>query len=231
MPARTTLAASPSSLDFGNIQVGGGGTQSQTLTNSGSSTVTIFQAAITGEGFGLSGLSLPVSLGQGESVTFSVTFTPKVGGDTSGAIDVVSNAVNPNLAVALSGTGVSAGQLTSSAGALDFGNVAVGTSKAITATLSAGGSSVTITSATSTSAEFQLAGLSLPTTLAAGQSVPVSLTFTPQSSGAASGSISLISNAANTPMIETLSGSGTAATSSHTVSLRWIRQPFAGGGV
>ena len=97
-----TLAASPSSLDFGNIQVGGGGTQSQTLTNSGSSTVTIFQAAITGEGFGLSGLSLPVSLGEGESVTFSVTFTPKVGGGTSGTIDVVSNAVNPNLAVALS---------------------------------------------------------------------------------------------------------------------------------
>ena len=206
-----TLAASPSSLDFGNIQVGGGGTQYQTLTNYGSSTVTIFQAAITGEGFGLSGLSLPVSLRQGESVTFSVIFTPQVGGDTSGAIDVVSNAVNANLAVALSGTGVSAGQLTSSAGALNFGSVAVGTSKAMTATLTASGSSVTITSATSTSAEFHLAGLSLPMTLATGQSAPVSLTFTPQSSGATSGSISLTSNAANTPVVETLSGSGTAA--------------------
>ena len=215
-----TLAASPSSLAFGNIQVGGGGTQYQTLTNYGSSTVTISQAAVTGAGFSLSGLSLPVSLSQGESVTFSVAFTPKVGGDTSGAINVVSNAVNPNLAVALSGAGVSAGQLTSSAGALNFGSVAVGTSKVMAATLTASGSSVTITSATSTSAEFRLAGLSLPTTLAAGQSAPVSLTFTPQSSGAASGSISLTSSAANTPVVETLSGSGTAA-ASHTVSLRW----------
>ena len=219
-----TLAASPSSLAFGNIQVGGGGTQYQTLTNYGSSTVTISQAAVTGAGFGLSGLSLPVSLRQGESVTFSVTFTPTVGGATSGSINVVSNAENPNLAVALSGTGVSAGQLTSSAGALNFGSVAVGTSKVMTATLTASGSSVTITSATSTSAEFHLAGLSLPTTLAAGQSAPVSLTFTPQSSGAATGSISLTSNAANTPVVETLSGSGTAATS-HTVSLSWTPSP------
>ncbi len=220
-----TLAASPSSLAFGNIQVGGSRTQYQTLTNNGSSTVTISQAAVTGAGFSLSGLSLPVSLSQGESVTFSVTFTPKVGGDTGGAINVVSDAVNPNLAVALSGTGVSAGQLTSSAGALNFGSVAVGASKVMTATLTASGSSVTITSATSTSAEFRLAGLSLPTTLAAGQSAPVSLTFTPQSSGAASGSISLTSNAANTPVVETLSGSGTAAASSHAVSLRWTPSP------
>ncbi len=221
-----TLTASPSSLAFGNIQVGSGGTQYQTLTNYGSSTVTISQATITGAGFDLSGLSLPVSLSQGESVTFSVTFTPQAGGDTSGAINVVSNAVNANLAVALSGTGVSAGQLTSSAGALNFGSVAVGTSKVMTATLTASGSSVTITAATSTSAEFHLAGLSLPMTLAAGQSAPVSLTFTPQSSGATSGSISLTSNAANTPVVETLSGSGTAAaTSSHTVSLRWTASP------
>lgn len=224
-----TLAASSSSVTFGNIQVGSSGTQYQTLTNKGNSTVTISQATVTGEGFGLSGLSLPLSLGEGQSVTFSVLFNPKVGGDASGAIAVVSNASNPNLAFDLSGTGVSSGKLTSSAGALNFGSVTVGASKALTATLTAAVSSVTITSATSTSSEFHLAGLSLPATIAAGQSVPVSLTFTPQSSGAASGSISLASNAANTPVIETLSGSGTAATS-HTVSLRWdpSTSPVAG---
>jgi Abnormal spindle-like microcephaly-assoc'd, ASPM-SPD-2-Hydin/HYDIN/CFA65/VesB-like, Ig-like domain len=216
-----TLAASPSGLAFGNVQVGGAGTQYQTLTNYGSSTVTISQATVTGAGFSLSGLSLPVSLSQGGSVTLSVTFNPKVGGDASGAISVVSNAVNPNLVVGLSGTGVSAGQLTSSASALNFGSVAVGASKVMTATLTATGSSVTITSAATTSPEFHLSGLSLPTTIAAGQSAPVSLTFTPQSSGAASGSILLTSNAANTPVVETLSGSGTAATASHLVSLRW----------
>ena len=213
------------------IQVGSAGTQYQTLTNYGTSTVTISQATVTGVGFSLSGLSLPVSLSQGESVTLSVMFNPEVGGDASGAISVVSNAVNPNLALALSGTGVSAGQLTSSAGALEFGSVTVGASKVMTATLTAAGSNVTITSATTTSSEFHLSGLSLPTTIAAGQSVPVSLTFTPQSSGAASGNISLASDAANTPVVETLSGSGTAATAFTHGHSSLESQYLSGGGI
>jgi fibronectin type 3 domain-containing protein len=48
----------------------------------------------------------------------------------------------------------------------------------------------------------------------------VFLTFTPASTGAASASISLTSNAANTTVVETLSGSG-GATPSHLVNLRW----------
>jgi len=126
--------------------------------------------------------------------------------------------LNPDLTVALSGTGISAGQLTSSATALNFGSVTVGTSKTLTATLTATGSSVTVSSATSTSPEFRLGGLSFPKTITAGQSASFTLTFTPQSSGTASGSISLTSNAANTPTVETLTGSGTA-TPPHSVDL------------
>ncbi len=214
------LAASPSSVSFGNTQVGSSQTQHETLTNSGNSTVTISQATGTGAGFSLSGLSLPLILNKGQSVTFSVLFTPKVVGSASGAIAVVSNASNPNLAIALAGTGVSAGRLTSSASALNFGSVTVGTSKSLTTTLTATGSSVTVSSATSTSPEFRLSGLSFPKTITAGQSASFTLSFTPQSSGAASGSISLISNAANAPTVETLTGSGTT-TSLHDVSLYW----------
>jgi len=79
---------------------------------------------------------------------------------------------------------------------------------------------VTISSATTSSPEFRLSGLSFPKTITAGQSASFTLTFTPQSSGAASGSISLISNAANAPTVETLTGSGTT-TSLHDVSLYW----------
>jgi hypothetical protein len=62
--------------------------------------------------------------------------------------------------------------------------------------------------------------LSLPRTIAAGQSASLFLIFTPASTGAASGSISLSSNAANTILVETLAGSGAAAPP-HIVSLRW----------
>ena len=79
---------------------------------------------------------------------------------------------------------------------------------------------MTISSANTTNSEFTLAGLSLPKTISAGQSISVSLTFTPRASGTASGSISLASNAANTPAVETLTGSGTGA-AQHSVALSW----------
>jgi centrosomal CEP192-like protein/HYDIN/CFA65/VesB family protein len=218
--ASRSLASSPSSVSFGNVQVGSKQRHYETLTNSGNSRVTISQTTVTGAGFSLSGLDLPFSLDDGESVTFTVLFTPKAGGSTSGRITVVSNASNSSLTIALSGTGISAGQLNSSATAFNFGSVAVGTSNTLTATLTATGSSVTVSSATTTSSVFSLGGLSFPKIISAGQSVSFTMTFTPQASGVTSGSISLASNAANTPTVETLTGSGTA-TALHSVGLSW----------
>jgi hypothetical protein len=74
-----------------------------------------------------------------------------------------------------------------------------------------GGSSVTITQATLTGAVFSVSGLTLPLTLTANQSVTFTATFTPTSAGAASGSLSVVSNASNSPLNIALSGTGTAA--------------------
>jgi Transmembrane protein 131-like N-terminal/Abnormal spindle-like microcephaly-assoc'd, ASPM-SPD-2-Hydin len=223
-PSGKGLSAGRSSVTFGNIHVGSSQTQYEILTNSGDSMVTISQANITGAAFRFTGLSLPLSLDKGESVTFSVGFSPNAEGRASGGISVDSNASNPNLTIPLSGTGISAGQLSPSATDLNFGSVTVGTSKTLTATLTAKASSVTLYSVTSTSSEFHLGGISLPTTIAPGQSTSLTLIFTPRTSGVASGSISIITNAANTPMVETLTGSGTAATA-HSVSLSWNPGP------
>jgi hypothetical protein len=206
-------------IGFGDIQLGDSTTQFETLTNTGNSTVTISQATVTGGPFGVRGLSLPISLGKGQSVTFRVLCTPSTRGTIRGKIAVASNASNPNLAIALLATGIPTGRLASSMSALNFGNVPVGTSKVLKVNLAAVGSSVTVSSATSTSPEFQLAGLTLPKTIPAGQSTSVSVIFTPQSSGVASGSISL-TGSATTPLVHTLTGLGTAK-SGHTVTLRW----------
>jgi hypothetical protein len=223
-----TLTSSPSSVSFGNLRVGSSQTQYETLTNSGNSMLTISQATITGAGFSLAGLSLPLNLDKEQSVTFRIIFFPRAAGSASGAISVISNASSPNLTIAVSGTSTGAGQLSSSAPALNFGSVTVGTSQAVTVSLTAAQSNVTISSATSTSSEFRLSGLTLPKTIAPGQAVWFTLTFTPQSSGGASGSISLTSDAANTPTLETLTGTGIAV--GHSVSLRWnsSTSPVAG---
>jgi len=213
------LSANPASLSFGSAQTGSSVTLTDSLTNTGASSVTISQATATGTGFSISGLNAPLVLNPGASVTFSAVFAPQSAASLSGGITVVSNASNSTLNVSLSGTGTAPGQLTLAPTALSFGNATVGTSVSQSSSLSAAGASVTVSSASLSSAEFSLTGLSLPVTIAAGQSVPVTMTFSPQTSGSASGVLSVASNASNTAT-QSLSGVGVAPPQ-HSVSLSW----------
>jgi len=213
------LIANPASLAFGSVQAGGSLTLMDSLTNTGGTSVTISQATVTGGGFSISGLNVPLTLNPGASVTFSAVFAPQSATNASGGITVSSDASDPTLTVPLSGTGTAQGQLTLTPMALDFGSVTVGAKASQASSLSAGGASVTVSSANLSSVEFSLTGISLPLTIAAGQSVPFTLTFAPQTSGTASAALSFTSNASNAPA-ETLSGNGTAPPP-HSVSLSW----------
>ena len=218
--AAGTLSANPTSLAFGNVQVGNSTNLSETLTNTGGSTVTLSQANLTGAVFSISGLTLPLTLTASQSVTFTASFAPAKSGAVSGSLSVVSDASNSPLTIALSGTGTSAGQLTVSPSSLSFGNVAVASSASLSGSLSASGASVTITSGSLSNSEFALSGLSLPVTLAAGQSTPFTVTFAPMASGATSASLSFSSNAGNSPAVQSMTGTGTAPTQ-HTVNVTW----------
>lgn len=214
-----SLTASPGSVSFANIQVGGSQTQMASLTNSGGSDVTIAQAATTGSGFNVNGLSLPLTLSAGHSVTFGVTFAPLSAGSAIGSILISSDASNAALAVPLSGAGTAQGQLTVTPASADFGTVTLGSRKTQTGTLFASGSSVTLSSASMTGTEFLLSGIAFPLTLSAGQSMPFTLTFVPQVSGPTSATLSFVSNAANA-VTETLTATGVTPPQ-HTVNLSW----------
>ncbi len=214
------VSASPSSLTFGTVQVGSSTQQSETLTNTGGSAVTISQASITGAAFTISGLSLPVTLSPGQVSTFGISFTPTASGASSGSVVLATNASVANLTIALSGTGSVPSQLGLSPSTLTFGSVNVGSTQSLTATLTASGSNVSVSSATTTSSEFTISGLTLPATITAGQSKTFTVIFTPQSSGTASGSISFASNTSGTAPVLNVSGTG-AAVVQHSVDLSW----------
>jgi hypothetical protein len=146
-------------------------------------------------------------------------FAPQTSGTASGKITVVSNASDSTLTASLSGTGTAQGQLALTPTALNFGSVTDGTKLSRASSLSASGASVTVSSAKLSNAEFTLTGISFPLTIAAGTSVPFTLTFVPQTSGLATGTLSFADNASNVPT-ETLSGTGVAPTQ-HSVSLSW----------
>jgi hypothetical protein len=215
-----TLAASPPSIGFGSVQVGSTQSQSERLTNSGGSVLHIATATVTGAGFGTTGLSVPTTLNPGQSLTLNVTFTPSGGGAANGNLTLAADGSVPTLSVALSGTGATPGQLAVSPATANFGSVMVGANQKQSGSLTASGASVTISAVSSSNPEFTLTGLSLPVTLAAGQSVPFAWTFAPQASGVASATITFAGNASNPPVTAALTGTGTAAPQ-HTVSLSW----------
>jgi len=215
-----TLTANPTSPAFGSVLVGNSTGLSETLTNTGGWSVTISQASSSAAAFSISGLNLPVTLSANQSVTFTATFAPTGAGAASGNLSVASNASNPTLTIALSGTGTAAGTLAVSPTSLSFGSVTVGSNASLNGSLTASGASVTVASASLNNNEFALSGISLPATIPAGQSAPFTVTFTPQTSGATSASLSFSSNASNSPAVQTMTGTGTAATQ-HTVGLTW----------
>ena len=98
------LSVSPSTIDFGNVTINGSSTQTGTLTAS-TSPVTIFSASSNGQGYSVTGISLPVTLNAGQSVPFTVTFAPKTSGTTSGSISFVSSEPNSPTTETLTGTG------------------------------------------------------------------------------------------------------------------------------
>src|SRR6266436_2456483 len=218
--ASGSLAANPTNVSFGSVQVGSSQTRSETLTNSEGSSVNISQVVLTGTGFTTSGLSVPTILNAGQSLTFNVVFTPLASGNDSGSLSLTADGTVPLVSVSLAGTGSSPGWLAVAPGTFNFGNVTVGASQNQTGTLTASGASVTVSSATSSNGEFALSGLSLPATIAAGRSATFTLTFAPQASGATSGSISFSSNAASAPSAASVTGTGTSA-AQHSVSLSW----------
>ncbi len=207
--ASGTLGASPSTVSFGNIQLGSNQAQSVTVTNNGSSAVTISQASASGTGFSLTGPTLPTTLSSGQSATFTATFAPAAAGSAAGSIAIASNATNPSLSIALSGTGVTAGALASNPASIAFGSVQVGSSLSRSETLSnTGGSLIHISAANITGAGYTTSGLTVPTTLNPGQSLTFNVVFSPQSSGSASGSLALTSDGSVSNLSVSFTGTG-----------------------
>jgi hypothetical protein len=204
-----SLTALPVSVTFGNVQVGTSQSLSDTLSNTGGSSLTITQATVTGAGFTTTGLSLPLTLSSGQSLTFTVVFNPQAAGSVSGNLALTNSASSSPLSIALSGTAVTAGSLTASPTSLSFGNQQVGIGQTQTETLkNSGGENVTISTATTSGAGFSYSGLSLPLTLVPNQSTTFGVVFTPASAGAANGSLSITLSGSSTTVDVALSGTG-----------------------
>jgi hypothetical protein len=179
-----------------------------TLTNTGSTTITISSLTSSVSSFGSADVSLPFTVAPGESVSINLTFTPTVAGSTGGIITIGSNAANPALNVYVGGAGVASESMTPTPSILGFGNIAVGSNATLPVSVTNSGSSfIRVTQVEMTGSGFTASGLNLPMILAPKQSLNFSVTFAPQVSGAASGSVILPNGGVTIPLM----GTGTSS--------------------
>ena len=205
------LSGSVATVAFGNVGTGKTATQSLTVTNTGTAAVNVASASITGAGYTIASGSPSGSLAVGQSVTVQIAFTPQATGSATGNFTIASDASNSPLSVALTGTGTQPG-LASTPASVNFGNVVVGATGSVSVNLSnTGSASVTITQASVSGTGFTMVGSPNGQTIQAGQSLSFTAQFLPASVGNATGSISVASNAPNSPMTITLTGAGTQA--------------------
>jgi Abnormal spindle-like microcephaly-assoc'd, ASPM-SPD-2-Hydin len=107
-PSVGQLSVGPSTINFGTVALGGSANLTGTLT-AGSSDIDVTSAAWSGQGYNVSGITFPVTVAAGKSVTYTVTFTPQVSGDSPGSVSFVNDGSTSPVAQTLDGSGGQAG--------------------------------------------------------------------------------------------------------------------------
>ena len=102
--AAGSLSINATTVPFGEMVANSTAAQSITLTATGTSSVTVNAASITGTGFSVSGVTFPVTLNPGQTITLNIQFAPMTQGSYTGQLTISSNCTGGNISVALSGT-------------------------------------------------------------------------------------------------------------------------------
>lgn len=100
------LTASTTLLNYGSVTIGSSVVLPVTLINTGGSSVSISNVALSGPGLSASGVSSGLTLAAGGSATLNVGFIPSSVGTLNGSVSVMSSANNKTLSVSLVGSAV-----------------------------------------------------------------------------------------------------------------------------
>jgi hypothetical protein len=226
------VTLTPATLTFASTTVGSSAaTQAIALKNTGTAALSLNGS---GQGISITGANASsfsqtntcgTSVAAGATCSITVTFKPAAAGALSASVSVADNASGSPQTAALSGTGVAAAPaVTLTPATLTFASTAVGSSAATqaialkntgTAALSLNGSGqgISITGANASSfSQTNTCG----TSVAAGATCSITVTFKPTVAGPLSATVSVADNASGSPQTAALSGTGTAAAATPT---------------
>ena len=203
------VTASPGALSFGSVVTGTtSAAQTVTVSNPTGSAAAVSSIAASGDFSQTS--TCGSSIAANGSCTVSVKFAPTATGARTGTLTV--NAGGVTNTVSLTGTGTAPGPVLNAAPAsLSFAGTDVGSSsaaQAVTVTNS-GTAAASVSGVTATGDYSQTNNCS---SVATGSSCTVNVTFKPTASGTRTGTLTVTSNANNSPATVSLTGSGIGAT-------------------
>jgi len=209
-----TVSLSTTSLMFGSQPLGTTSTaQPVTLSNTGNAALAISSIAVSGD-FGQSN-NCGASIAAGSSCTINVTFTPTATGTRTGLLTVTDNSngvAGSTQTASLSGTGTTStgGTMSVSPTSLSFGPHVLNTTSGIYYVLVSNTGTSPLSMGATTSGDFA-ANSTCPNPLNIGASCKVNVTFTPAALGKRTGTLTVTSNASNSPQTVALAGTGVAA--------------------
>jgi hypothetical protein len=214
--ATLTVSAAPSiTAQPANRTVVAGQTATFSVTAGGTAPLS-YQWRKNGANIGgatASSYTTPATTTADNGAQFTVVVSNSVGNVTSNAASLTVNAA----------TFLLSANVTS----LNFASVNIGSSKVLAATISnTGNSNVSIGGITMSGPGFSASGVSSGQTLTPGQTVTLNVTFAPTSAGSATGSVTVSSNATNSPVSIGLSGSGVQPVQ-HSATLSWTASTSA----
>ncbi|OWQ44151.1 hypothetical protein CDL60_25675 [Roseateles noduli] len=217
------LSADATTLAFGNQPLASASAaRTVTLSNTGTASLDFSSIGVTGANAGdfTRGGSCAVGtpLAVGANCTVTATFAPTATGARAATLAVAAiaptaNNATANVNVAMTGTGQAQPTPVSSLSttALTFGALSVGkTSTAQTVTVSNTGNAALTFSGIAATGPFSTTD-TCSGGVPAGGTCAVNVSFVPTGAGAATGTLTLTSNAAASPQAVTLSGSGVLA--------------------
>ncbi len=187
VPAAPAIALSPGSLTFGTVTIGGSAVLVSQVQNGGNAPLdvtSITPCAGTAAVFTWSPPA-PFTVAAGGSSALSVTYTPTAATGDSGCLAISSSdPVRPTVNLTVSGNGAAAAApaIAFSPASLDFGTVTIGNPAQRTAQVqNAGNATLTVSDIAPCSGagtEFTWS-TTLPFSIAPGQGVPFTVTYTP----------------------------------------------------
>jgi hypothetical protein len=218
--ASTTVAVSPTAINFGNQVVGQGVNQQYTVTvtNTGNTPVTFGTSTTSNTQFPIESDGCSNGTIQpGGSCSYRMGYAPTSTGTVSATLTIPdSTPKHPHL-VTLGGAGIAAAsQIVLSQTSVSFGNELVGVQGPTQTVLvtNQGGTTVTISSITVTgtnAADFSESS-NCSTTLGANSSCQITLYFTPSLIGPETATVTETDSAAGSPRTISLTGTGLVAT-------------------